>query len=131
MPIHNRIDEENRIVYSICEGKMELADFTDYTSQIWGDARYSGYNELFDMRSGDWDDFDFSNLFVVATDASNLNVLTSDMMFACVTGEGKAQKLTEFYLAAKGMITSKSRQLEAFETEDEALTWLMGSLVLE
>jgi len=127
MPIINRVDDRQRIVYTTCEGKMELADFKIYVQNIWSHGLYYGYNELFDARQGDWEEFDFGNLFVVASDAAKLASLDPNSKLAWVILEGKQKRLTDFYTSLKTTLTDKSRELRAFYSEQEALDWLTGS----
>lgn len=125
MSIENDIDDEKKIIYSRCKNVMSLQDFRDYIDRIWGDARYFGYNELFDTRPADWTDFDFSNLFVVAGNAAQLSTIDPSSKLAWVVLEGKQKALTDFYKEAKKMLPVSSRSLKSFYSEEDALDWLL------
>ena len=103
---------------------MTLEDFKDYVKRIWSDARCYGYDELFDIRQGEWDNFDFSDLFVVASDAAQLATVDPGTKLAWVVLEGKQKALTDFYKNLKAVLPVESRALKAFYTEEEAIAWL-------
>lgn len=124
MPIENHIDHEERIVYSICVGTMKVSDFPEYVKAVWGTDDYYGFNELFDTTQADWSSFNFSDLFDVAKNASQLNTIDPDSRFAWVVLEGKQKELTDFYKHVKAMTHGRSRHLEAFYSQQEALHWL-------
>ena len=124
MAIKNTINEEEKIIYSICTGVMMLEDFDIYIENIWGDGKYFGFNELFDTTQADWDDFDFGYLFTVAKNAAKLGTIYPDSKLAWVVLEGKQKELTNFYKAAKLSLPVKSRALEAFYSRNEAIQWL-------
>ncbi len=124
MPIHNSVDEKERIVYSICSGTMKPEDFVDYINEIWSHGNYYGFNELFDTREADWSQFKFSYLIEVAKRASQLRTIDPGSKLAWIVIEGKQKELTDFYKSAKLMTPGTSRQLEAFNSEEEAMRWL-------
>ena len=124
MTISSVANDIERLIYTTCSGKMQLSDFDEYIANIWGDNRYTGYAELFDTTDGDWSDFDFANLFAVAANSSKASALTPDMKFAWVVDEDRAKELTDYYKTVKSVQSAKSRQLQAFDTKEEALGWL-------
>ena len=124
MPINNSIDDNEKIVYSICSGVMTSDDFVLYINRIWSHATYFGYNELFDTRDADWTEFDFGFLFKVAENAAKLNTIDPGSKLAWVVLEGKQKELTDFYKSAKGLMNVKSRSLQAFYSKEEAMQWL-------
>ena len=124
MPINNTIDKDVKIIYSICSGVMRPEDFDDYIKRIWVEGQYYGFNELFDTSQGDWNEFDFSYLFSVATAAANLKTIDTNSKLAWVVREGKQKELTDFYKAAKSSLPVKSRALEAFYSTSDAMEWL-------
>lgn len=126
MPIKNIINDSEKIVYSICNGEMSLDDFKVYVDSVWRDARCYGYNELFDTRQADWENFDFTNLFVVASDAARLGTLDPYSKLAWLVLEGKQKALTDFYKNAKALLPVNSRKMQAFFSEQEAIEWLSG-----
>ena len=124
MPIQNEIDDKQRCIYTNCVGSMTSDCFDDYLARIWTKLEYFGYNELFDTTQADWSDFNFGYLFEVAKRASELTALDPNSKMAWHVSEGKVKELTDFYITAKSMITSRSRSLEAFYDRNEALKWL-------
>ncbi|MDH5570577.1 MAG: hypothetical protein OEY89_02355 [Gammaproteobacteria bacterium] len=124
MPIKNTINQEEKIIYSICEGLMVREDFDLYVSRIWSHYKYYGFNELFDTVQGDWSEFDFGYLFSVAETAAKLKTIDTNSKLAWVVLEGKQKELTDFYRSAKLLLPVKSRSLEAFYLYDEAMQWL-------
>lgn len=124
MPIEITIDPDARIIYSTCVGIMTQEDFVEYQKWPWSDNSYYGFNELFDASQADWSGFNFSFLFTIAENASKLDTLDPQSKLAFVILEGKQKELTDFYKAAKSAITDNSRQLQAFYSREEALSWL-------
>lgn len=124
MPINNHVDDNEKIVYSICSGVMTNEDFVQYVNRIWTHSTYFGYNELFDTTKADWSEFDFSFLFDVAERAAKLSTIDPNSKLAWVVLEGKQKQLTDFYKSAKGVMNVNSRSLEAFYSENEAMQWL-------
>jgi len=124
MPIKVTIDPDARIIYSTCMGTMTEEDFVKYQQWPWGDNTYYGFNELFDVTQADWSGFNFSFLLTVADNASKLGTLDPQSKLAWVILEGKQKALTDFYKAAKSTVTTKSRQLQAFYSREEAMSWL-------
>jgi len=124
MPIHNTINQEEKIIYSSCSGLMTKNDFDDYIKRIWIDCKYFGFNELFNTVNGDWGKFDFGYLFDIAETAAQLKTIDPDSKLAWVILEGKQKELTDFYKTAKSFLPAKSRSLEAFYSTDEAMRWL-------
>ena len=124
MPINNSINEDERIVYSICTGVMTKEDFDLYISTVWSVDDHFGFNELFDTVEADWSEFDFSYLFDVAKKAASLTTIDSNSKLAWVVLEGKQKELTDFYKAAKSLTSGQNRTLEAFYTKEDAMQWL-------
>lgn len=124
MPIINSINQEDKIIYSVCTGVMAEEDFDSYILNIWGNNTYYGFNELFDTTEADWSEFDFSYLLNISKTASQLNTIDPNTKLAWVVLEGKQKELTDFYKAAKSVTNVRSRELEAFYSKDEALQWL-------
>ena len=124
MPISNSINQQEKIIYSVCTGVMAEEDFDSYISNIWSDDTYYGFNELFDTTEADWSKFNFSYLLNISKAASKLNTIDPDSKLAWVVLEGKQKELTDFYKAAKSLTNTRSRSLEAFYSKDEALRWL-------
>ena len=124
MPITTLINQEERIIYSTCSEIMTEGDFAYYIYEIWSHDKYYGFNELFDTVNGDWSEFDFSYLFKIAEKASKLTTIDPNSKLAWLVLEGKQKELTDFYKAAKSIIQTRSRALEAFYSRDEALEWL-------
>lgn len=124
MPISNSINQQEKIIYSVCTGVMAEKDFDSYISNIWSHDTYYGFNELFDTTEADWSKFNFSYLLNISKAASKLNTIDPDSKFAWVVLEGKQKELTDFYKAAKSLTNTRSRTLEAFYSKDEALRWL-------
>ena len=54
---------------------MDKEDFYLYISAIWNDNRHYGFNELFDTVRGDWSEFDFGYLFLIAETAAELKTI--------------------------------------------------------
>ena len=124
MPIKNTINEKEKLIYTNCIGDMTEEDFNQYIKNVWSHDKYYGYNELFNTTQGNWEDFNFGILLNVAQTAAKLNTIDPDTKLAWVIQKGKQEKLTDFYKSAKSMLPVKSRQLEAFYSEDGALAWL-------
>ena len=124
MPINNTVDENKKLIYSICSGEMRKEDFSDYIGRIWADDTHFGYNEIFDTTQGNWDNFDFGFLLSVAESAAKLNTIDPNSKLAWIVLEGKQKHLTDFYKSAKSILPVKSRSLEAFYTESDAMKWL-------
>ncbi|MDH5391855.1 MAG: hypothetical protein OEY11_01590 [Gammaproteobacteria bacterium] len=124
MTIMNEINHEQLCIYTNCSGKMCIKDFDDYFSRVWTVSSHFGYNELFDTTQGDWSEFDFSYLFNIAKMASQLTAIDPRSKLAWVLPNSKFKKLTDFYVSSKNMITTESRQLEAFFDQQQALDWL-------
>ena len=124
MPIQSSVDLKERIVYSTCVGTMKCDDFVEYVKEIWSHGDYYGFNELFDVTQADWSVFDFSHLFEVAKNASQLRTIDPESKLAWVVLEGKQRELTDFYKSVKSMSQGSSRYLEAFNVKDEAMRWL-------
>ena len=124
MPITNTINEKESIIYTTCSGVMKNEDFDDYLVRIWGHDKYYNYNELFDTVSADWTFFEYSYLIDFSQAAAKLKTLNPETKLAWVVIEGKQKELTKFYKEAKSLTNVKSRELEAFESKEEALQWL-------
>lgn len=124
MPIDNDINHDLRCIFTVCSGVMTMEDFDLYIVRIWSDSSHYGYNELFDSREADWSGFDFGYLLEVAHKAALLSAIDPNSKLAWVVEQGRQKELTDFYKTAKSMITSRSRQLEAFYDHDEAMRWL-------
>lgn len=124
MTINNIINEEEKIIYTTCNGLMTEIDFELYVQEVWSHDKYYGFNELFDTVDGDWSQFDFSFLFKVAEKASQLGTIDPNSKLAWYVLEGKQKELTDFYKSVKSVMQTRSRALEAFYSRDEALQWL-------
>ena len=124
MPINNTVNEDERIIYSICSGVMKPEDFDLYINTIWSHNEYYGFNELFDTVEADWSKFDFSYLFDIAKKAAALTTIDSNSKLAWIVLKGKQKELTDFYKAAKSLTQGQSRTLEAFYSKEDALQWL-------
>ena len=124
MPINNTVNEDERIIYSICSGVMKPEDFDLYINTIWSHNEYCGFNELFDTVEADWSKFDFSYLFDIAKKAAALTTIDSNSKLAWIVLKGKQKELTDFYKAAKSLTQGQSRTLEAFYSKEDALQWL-------
>lgn len=124
MPINNTVNEDERIIYSICSGVMKPEDFDLYINTIWSHNEYYGFKELFDTVEADWSKFDFSYLFDIAKKAAALTTIDSNSKLAWIVLKGKQKELTDFYKAAKSLTQGQSRTLEAFYSKEDALQWL-------
>lgn len=124
MTIVNTIDHEQGLINTVCSGDMTSEDFDAYLVRIWSDDSHFGYNELFDTTSANWEQFDFGYLLELSAKAAKLTTIDPKSKLAWVVLEGKQKQLTDFYQAAKSLITTKSRSLEAFNDRKEALQWL-------
>lgn len=124
MAIFNKVDEDQKIVYTRCTGLMTIEDFTDYITRVWGDFTHYGYNELFDLVDGDWSEFEFGFLLEIAREAARLKTIDYDSKLAWVLQDGKQKELVDFYKTAKALLPVQSRSLKAFYSRDEAMKWL-------
>lgn len=124
MTIENIIDEDNKIIHTICSGVMVPEDIDLYILRIWSDGTYFNFNEFFDTRQANWDDFDFSHLFSIAKKAAMNGYLNPDSKLAFIISEGKQKALTEFYMAAKSSLPVNSREFKSFYNQADAMKWL-------
>ena len=124
MPIENTIDQNSKIIYSICTGVMTEDDFDSYVDRIWSHFDYYGFNELFNTVEGDWSEFNFGYLITLAEAASELKTIDYSSKLAWVVLEGKQKELTDFYKAARSFSSDNSRSLEAFYSKEDAMHWL-------
>ncbi|MDH5396263.1 MAG: hypothetical protein OEW97_08300 [Gammaproteobacteria bacterium] len=127
MTIENIIDQDNKIILTLCSGVMVPEDFDIYVLRIWSDATYFEYNEIFDATHANWDDFDFSHLLAVAKKAAMNGYLNPNSKLAWVISEGKQKALTEFYTAAKLSLPVNSREFKPFYNQADAMKWLLES----
>ena len=124
MPVKSEVDTENRIIYTLCQGEMAVADIQQYLNELWSDSTYYGFNELFDAREGGWDNFDFGSLIAVAKEAASLNAFDPESKLAWLVVDEKTKMLTDFYKAAKASLPANSRNFKSFYSADEAMDWL-------
>jgi len=125
MPITSTPDHKTRIVNTICSGNITLHDIEHYQYTVWLEPSIYGYNELFDLTASDFSQVSFSDLITVAQNASKLYMLDPNSRFAFLTATPHHQELAKFYITARSMTDSPSRDLKQFTSHDEALAWLL------
>ena len=124
MPIKAHPDHELKIVHTVSSGKITYADFENFQMTVWLDPEIYGYNELYDFADSDYSGVEFGELIAIAQKASKQYMLDPNSRFAFLTHTPQHERIAEFYLAAKSMITRPSRTLKSFSSYEDAMVWL-------
>lgn len=125
MTITSIPDHKNRILNTVCSGFITRHELEHYQHTAWLDPAIYGYNELFDLTESDFSDVSFSDLLTVAKNASKLSIHDPNSRFAFLTATPHHEELAKFYITARSMIDSPSRDLKQFSSQTKALEWLL------
>jgi len=124
MPVTSTPDHDQRIVHTVCNGRITIAEIQEYLHRVWIEPAIYGYNELFDMVYSDFTQVEFGDLISVAQSASKLYMLDTTSRFAFLTATQHHQQMADFYISAKALTKGPSRDLKSFTTRQQAMSWL-------
>lgn len=126
MPIQSTADHENRILHTVCRGRLTLQDIETYQGSAWQEPTIYGYNELYDFADSDYSDVSFGDLLTVAQNSSKLYMLDPDSRFAFLTHTPQHEEIADFYIAARSLASTPSREIRKFSLREEAMDWLLS-----
>lgn len=124
MTITSTPDHNKRILYTVCSGHITLQEIECYQYTTWLEPSIYGYNELFDLADSDFSAISFSDLIHIAETASKLYMIDPDSGIAFITKTDHHIELAEFYIAAKSLAKTASREVRHFTSRSFALEWL-------
>ncbi|MDH5516986.1 MAG: hypothetical protein OEY36_04075 [Gammaproteobacteria bacterium] len=124
MTITTTPDHQSRILHTVSRGTVTLQQIEHYQNTVWLEPSIYGYNELYDVTKSDYSSISFSELIGISQTASHLYMIDPNSRFAFLTATQNHIELAEFYMAARSLSKTASREIRSFQSRSDALEWL-------
>lgn len=127
MAIDTRRLPDQNLLISTCSGPLTLEELSFYVRSTWLNSDNYGLHELIDLRAAT-PALLYGDLLKLAQQSAQIVLPDALPTRAALLVETKEQEeVAQFYLTARNIYASTTRDMKLFRDLNEAMNWLVGN----